>query len=154
MWIQICSWQCAYRGLLSEHYLASLDTPVRQAQWKMAVQNGIHRILLVEDHIGIFGFASGGEIRQTIEGYDAELYSIYLLKEKQRLGVGRALVHELAGRLGAEGFNSLAVWTLSGNSARGFYEALGGVLIARTDMEIGGELIPKVAYGWPSLSAL
>lgn len=152
--VQVASWRSTYRGLVSENYLSSLDAEERAQQWELRLSQAAGTFLVVADSDGIFGFLAGGAIRQKIEGYDAELYAIYLLKEKQKAGAGRALVHRLAHELKIQGYQAMSVWILSGNSARGFYEHLGGVLIARDEIEIGGELLPEVAYGWPSLDVL
>lgn len=152
--VQVKSWQSTYRGLLPQGYLDSLDAAERAEQWQMRLSRGIGFFLVVEDKSGIFGFLAGGNIRKPIAGYDAELYAIYLIREKQRMGAGRALVSAFAARLEAKGYNSLAVWILAGNISRGFYENLGGILIARDEVELGGELVPEVAYGWPSLQDL
>jgi hypothetical protein len=43
---------------------------------------------------------------------------------------------------------------LKANPARGFYERMGGVLVAEQDIEIGGVMLPEVAYGWKDVSSL
>ena len=39
-------------------------------------------------------------------------------------------------------------------AARGFYESLGGVLVAEDGFEIGGAWVTEVAYGWRDVSVL
>lgn len=152
--VQVASWRSTYRGLVSSYYLDSLGVADRAQQWKLRLNQGAGIFSVAEDSSGLFGFLAGGAIRQQIDGYDAELYAIYLLKEKQGLGAGLALVRKCAQKLKDKGYQGMSVWILSGNSSRGFYERLGGVLIARDEIEIGGELLPEVAYGWPSLDTL
>ncbi len=43
----------------------------------------------------VVGFADGGPIRAPLQGYDYELYAIYLLKGWQGCGMGLALVRAL-----------------------------------------------------------
>jgi len=57
----------------------------------------------------------------------------------------------LAGRLNDDGFKSMAVWVLEDNLSSGFYERSGALRISSKEIEIGGALLPVVAYGWSSL---
>lgn len=152
--VQVASWRSTYPGLVSQSYLDALDAEERSQQWRLRISRGIGIFLVATDDSGIFGFLSGGSIRKPIDGYDAELYAIYLSAEKQGMGAGRELLSQLAKELDSGNYKSLTVWILAENSSRGFYEHLGGTLIARDEVEIGGELLPEVAYGWPSLDAL
>jgi GNAT superfamily N-acetyltransferase len=74
---------------------------------------------------------SGGPSRAPLEGFDAELYALYLLLQAQRKRIGTALLIELAKRLDQEGFRNMAVWVLEANSATRFYETLGAIRVAR-----------------------
>jgi L-amino acid N-acyltransferase YncA len=152
--VQVASWRSTYAGLLSRNYLETLDPDERSEQWQLRISMGVGTFLVAEDDSGIFGFLAGGSIRKAIQRYDAELYAIYLLREKQRLGAGQALVCQLAEELAVQGYQSMVVWILAENPSRGFYEHLGGIPVAQDDIEIGGEKFPEVAYGWPSLTPL
>ena len=152
--VQVASWRSSYQGLVHARYLEALDAEEKTLQWQLRLEQGIGVFYIAEDVDSIFGFLAGGAIRKHIEGYDAEVYALYLLDEKQEFGAGKALICAFAQQLKLEDYKSIAVWVLAGNPARGFYEKLGGLLIARDEIEIGGESIPEVAYGWPSISAL
>jgi len=92
----------------------------------------------VEDEMGVFGFACGGKLRAPIDEFDAELYAIYLLNERQKEGVGKALMRRLACIRSDTGFRSLIVWVLAKNTAVEFYKHLGGAEVATKQIEIGG----------------
>jgi GNAT superfamily N-acetyltransferase len=88
-----------------------------------------------------------------IEGYEGELYAIYLLREHQGRGAGRRLVHALGDALLSRGLRSMLVWVLKQNPAVSFYQHLGGVQVMETQIEIGGVELPELAFGWPALHA-
>ena len=111
-------------------------------------------IFVAEDETGVFGFANGGKSRDAIEGYDPELYAIYLLQQKQKQGVGRSLVRKLTQALRSKGFRSLIVWVLAKNPSVDFYLSLGGSLVAEKQIEIGGVQLTEIAFGWTSLDEL
>jgi GNAT superfamily N-acetyltransferase len=77
-----------------------------------------------------------------------------LLATHQGQGAGRALVRRVAEELREQGVQRLVVWALRDNAACGFYERLGGVRVADKMIEIGGVLLPEVAFGWREIGDL
>lgn len=154
--VHIASWQSTYRGLVPQDHLDALPRGQerRRGQWAERIEAQSVSVFVAEGEAGVFGFVSGGAAQSGIPGYAGELYTLYLLREAQGRGAGRALVRELARKLRAQGFGNLALWVLQGNPARGFYERLGGRPVAEQDLEIGGARLREVALGWPDLRAL
>jgi len=152
--VHVASWRSTYRGLVPDEYLDGLSVPDRERRWRevFSTVGGAHCIFVAEDPgLGIIGFADGGSSRDGVGGLDGELYAIYLLERSQRRGVGRRLVKAVASRLLGAGINAMSVWVLENNPACGFYETLGGVLIGRKMVVIGGATLSEVAYGWTDL---
>ena len=102
----------------------------------------------------MIGFITGGAIREPVDGFDAELYAIYLLASVQHAGTGRALVGRLAGRLAEQGFRAMAVRVLAANPACTFYERLGGILVEEGVHAVDGLPYPDRTYGYRDLSRL
>jgi L-amino acid N-acyltransferase YncA len=142
-----------YRGIVPDAYLADLDTTQRTLRWREILKSS-ECVLVAECDGEVIGFMSGGPIREPLNAYDAELYAVYLLRKSQRMGIGTALLIELARRLEEDGFQSLAVWVLEANMAVRFYEGSGAVRIAAKEHKIGGVLLPLIAYGWPNLKTI
>ena len=149
--VQVESWKTTYRGIVPETFLDGLTVEGQTAQW--ATQMGGKDLLMyvAEDSEGVFGFVSGGPLREACKEYDAELYAIYLMQARQRAGVGREMTRTLMEELGKRGFRSMLVWVLEENPARAFYERLGGVLEARKTIMLGGKALEELAYGWAAL---
>src|ERR1700689_4259819 len=124
--VQVESWRSTYAGIIPDSYLASLNVEEREERWKELLAAPDSLMFVAESEAGIFGFVSGGKLREPIDGYDAELYAIYLLRDNQRKGAGRRLVESLAESLRDEGFRAMAVWVLKKNPAVGFYRKMGG----------------------------
>jgi GNAT superfamily N-acetyltransferase len=152
--VQVESWKTTYAGIVSDVFLASLNKEDRMRSWQEQILADNISIFLAEDETGIFGFVAGGEVREKLDEYDAELYAIYLLRERQREGVGRTLGLSLASALQTKGFTSMLVWVLEQNPSVSFYERLGAVQIARKIINIGGADLQELAFGWPSLDRL
>jgi L-amino acid N-acyltransferase YncA len=152
--VHVESWKTTYAGIVSDAFLNSLNKEERAQRWQEQMLAGKPTIFVAEDETGIFGFAAGGEARDKLDGYDAELYTIYLLHERQKQGVGRTLCITLASALQIDGFKSMLVWVLEQNPSVSFYERLGAVQIARKVINIGGVDLQDLALGWPSLDRL
>ncbi|MCU1251695.1 MAG: GCN5-related N-acetyltransferase [Edaphobacter sp.] len=152
--VQVETWKTTYAGIVSDAFLASLNKEDRMRSWQEQILADSISIFLAEDETGIFAFAAGGEVREKLDDYDAELYAIYLLRERQRQGVGRILGLALASALQARGFTSMLVWVLEQNPSVSFYERLGAVQVARKIINIGGADLQELALGWPSLDRL
>lgn len=150
--VHVASWKTTYRGIVPDSFLEALNVEDRTRRWEEIFASQPEAVFLVaENESGIFGFANGGKIRQPIAGYDAELYAIYLLRERQGQGGGQALLQSLAGTLLSRGFAGMAVWVLARNPAVGFYRRMGGVEVARQKIEIGGVELEEIAFGFASL---
>jgi len=178
--VHVDSWRTTYRGLVPDEHLQRLSYSRGQTVWESFLQAGEEGrfIFVAEDPAGgIVGFASGGPVRTPMprattagegpdagEGrpastpkpgrYEGEIYAIYLLAEHQRRGTGTRLLKAAASELMSLGLTSMVIWVLADNPARRFYEALGGRDVSCQDIEIGGQVLEEVAYGWLDLREL
>jgi ribosomal protein S18 acetylase RimI-like enzyme len=83
------------------------------------------------------------------------VFTLYVLRQAQGAGVGRALLRSCARVLRAEGAKSLMLFVLSRNEpARGFYERLGGEAFAEVASKGWGEGLTETAYRWSDIGAL
>jgi L-amino acid N-acyltransferase YncA len=151
--VHVESWRTTYAGIVPDAYLAGLDETLRAQLWREWL-GGDALVLVAERGGEVVGFAHAGKIREAVEQSDAELYSLYLLREAQGKGIGLALLKRMAALLVEQGFRSMAVWVLERNLSRQFYERNGGHLAISKVIEIGGARLMEVAYWWPDLAKL
>ena len=155
--VHIDSWRTTYAGIVPDAYLAGLSYEAREARWEerlgdLPVDDCVY--IAVDEAGQIAGFAGGGPQRTALPGYAGELYAIYLLRVAQGQGLGRQLTSRVAAHLLRQGMRSMAVWVLTANPSRGFYEALGGQLIGEQPIAIGGATLQEAAYGWSEVAPL
>lgn len=153
--VHVDTWRTAYAGIVPAEHLAGMSYEQREARWRENLaRQGDGRFTLVAEVDGTgVGFAGGGPERDGLSGYDGELYGLYVLAERQRQGIGRALMLAVARRLVAAGYEAMILWVLRDNlKARAFYEAMGGQLTGEKIGTIGGADLVEVAYGWPDLA--
>lgn len=150
--VHVDSWRTTYRGVVPAEYLNSLNYKEFEDKWKSRSLTGV--FVAQDEKDTIFGFASFGPIRSDQEGYDGELYAIYLLEEHQRQGAGKALLAKGVEFLLHQGFSSMFVWGIEKNPSITFYQAFSPERIAEDSFEIAGERLKEVGFGWPDFSAL
>jgi ribosomal protein S18 acetylase RimI-like enzyme len=155
--VHVRSWRETYRDMLPDAYLARMSEADFARRFRRALTfPGAHDVTLAaaQPH-GLLGYVQGGPSRARVEG-EAEIATLYLLREAQGLGLGKRLLIGAARALAAQGARSLVISVLQDNArARGFYEHLGGLAEPpRPERGPGGSLVNEVSYRWPQISRL
>ncbi len=150
--VHVQSWLATYEGIVPKEYLASLNEAERIPLWQDWLTRDIS-VFVAEIDGELVGFAGGGAIREPFDTYDSELYTLYLLKEMQGRGLGKALLGAVARALVQKNYKSMLVWVLEQNPAVHFYEKAGAQHLMSKQIEIGGVQLPEFALGWPDLKA-
>ena len=153
--VNLDTWRVAYRGLLPTAYLDKLSLAKgEQAQREHLAMPDQARFLAVSPQKAL-GFSAVGRNRVPVEGFDGELYGLYVRPAFQRLGLGSRLFGASVQWLKDEGYRSMIVWVLKDNPARVFYEEAGGRPLPTTRMRMfSGTRMMEVSYGWDDLSRL
>lgn len=129
--IHVLSWQMAYRGLLPQNFLDSLDPARRVLGWRESIETQAppaRTAIVIADPEGILGFAHVCPTRDDDEQGNpvGELTSIYLHPDVWGHGLGRQLTGYAVELLREAGNLSATLWVLHGNArAIRFYEAHG-----------------------------
>jgi GNAT superfamily N-acetyltransferase len=152
--VHVDSWRTTYKGIVSDEFLTNLSYEERKRLWENVIPNG--NVFIAENEEGqIVGFSSGGKERTgKYKKYDGELYAIYILKEYQGKGLGKKLIQPIINDLKKSNINSMLVWVIEDNSARYFYESLGGIRIDSEIVEIGEKKVKEIAYGWEDIETI
>lgn len=146
-----------HRGLVPDTFIADLSYERAEQRFQRMLEKKERQstIFVAEDGCSIIGYAMGGLAREKVQDFDGELYGIYILPTHHGMGVGRNLVSSIAKHLKEHNAHSMFVVVFSDNmSARKFYQALGGQKVYARTIELGGENIQEVIYGWSSLDGL
>ncbi|MBL7778082.1 MAG: GNAT family N-acetyltransferase [Chitinophagales bacterium] len=151
--VHIDSWRTTYRSIVSDNFLDNLNGQTKSNFWESVLTTKSDNVFVAESDGEIIGFAAGGQSRDK-NNFDSELYAIYVLQQHQHKNIGRLLLTATAKYLQTSGHSSLYVWVLADNNSRTFYERLGGELFDSKEIEIGGQQMTEIAYGWSELSKL
>lgn len=122
--VQVRSWQSAYRGLIDQAYLDSLEPETWAGRYtfgRMGIQ--LPSTLVAVNGSTICGLATTGLCRDVDLSNFGELMAIYVDPAYVGTGVGRLLIAAARARLRGVGVRQAALWVLDGNArARRFYE--------------------------------
>ncbi|SIS87880.1 GNAT family N-acetyltransferase [Alicyclobacillus vulcanalis] len=146
-----------HRGIVPQAFIADLSYERAEQRFRrmLAKKERKAALFVAEDGYSIIGYAMGGLAREKVQDFDSELYGIYILPTHHGMGVGRNLVSAIAKYLKEHNAHSMFVVVFSDNmSARNFYQALGGQKVYVRTIELCGENIQEVIYGWSSLDGL
>lgn len=152
--VHVASWRATYRGILPALFLDEMSVSIRADYWGREISDPAAQLIVHvarQANCEIVGFCAAGPERDRLDGYDGELHALYLLANHQGLGVGKQLFLSGAECLDEQGYNSMALWVLADNPARGFYEHMGGLQVSEQMIELAGTQYREVAYGWPAL---
>ena len=151
------NWQIAYAGIMTPDEIDIILPEKRLPQWRQWLADKSNMILVASaPDTAIQGFVYGGKVKPheilkgSLDGFDCEIYSLHTVEAMQGRGLGRALIADAAQRWQGMGRKALMLWAYRDNPFRGFYERIGGRLVAE-GLDDG---IPDVAYGWREIDAL
>lgn len=152
--LHAASWRVAYRGMLPDTFLDTLQMDEWVARWEREIRNPASRVTLATEGGGIVAFVGTGPVR------DADLdpsrvwqvYNLHVAPGRRGGGIGRVLLRRAADLAAAAGIAEVSLWVLTINTpARGFYERCGLRLDGGTMVgNFGGHLIDEVRYRAPA----
>lgn len=129
--VNVTCWQESYQSFFSAEYLASLSWQDRSANRKQFQIDPTRVSFVAELDNQIIGFGDIGPARiiESIANLNQtyfELYAMYVLKDYQRLGIGKQIFTVIEEHLAISHIKNIVVWTLLENEkAIKFYQSLG-----------------------------
>nr|WP_238342483.1 GNAT family N-acetyltransferase [Actinopolymorpha rutila] len=167
--VGVDTFRAAHRGQIPEHLLLDNTYESSAQGWdrtlrEIAEAEEPQKYVCVAENTagGIVGIAMGGPPRDwplddanRAAHPTGECYSLYVATNRQRSGIGRALLSDLAGFLVHRGRSRLVIAVLTVNApARAFYERIGGTLLGERTIDDSGVLLDEVVYNWDNATAL
>lgn len=163
------TFRTAHRGQVPEHLLLKRTYESSARGWERTLreiaeaEDPQEYVCVAEDTAGeIVGIAMGGppadwpfDDANRAAHPTGECYALYVDTSRQRCGIGRALVADLAAFLVSRGRRRLSIGVLAVNArARAFYEGIGGTLLGQRHFDDHGVLLDEVVYIWDDAACL
>lgn len=138
------TWITTYKGLMSDKILNDRINTMEER--KKGLKNELKKNnnwYVAEVDNKVVGFVSYGKSRnEKYENY-GEINAIYVLKEYQKLGIGKELFFKGIEELINLGFNDMILNVLEGNETINFYKHFDGEIIDKKYDYFGDELIKE-----------
>jgi len=149
--VQVDTWRTTYKTIVPDEYLENMSYKNRASIWTRVIPQCYVYVAETDDG-RIVGFASGGKaINGEYDDYPGELTAIYILKEYQNQGIGKFLFEAVVKGIDALGYQSMIIFVLEDNPAKDFYKTMGGQLLDRVEIEIGGKMLYELVYAWDDI---
>jgi len=146
--IQIRGWQTAYRGIISDSYLDSMNKKERLEKRKKDYnQNRFIVAVLNGKIVGFCRFVENNSFSTNINGVDSEIMALYVEPNLKRNGIGKALFEYVKKDLKCQNKKLMILWCLKENKlSRIFYEKMGGHIVGEKDFILENKTYKEVGY--------
>jgi GNAT superfamily N-acetyltransferase len=146
--IYVQTWRDTYLSVIPYGYLFQMSIPQHEQAFFNDLNNSQIISFVAENTGRVVGFITGGYERNSDDIYSGEIYTLYVLKNFQRQGIGGKLVSALAMQLNQTGIYSMLVRVLKLNPYRQFYKKINGIYLKTERLPFAGEIMEAEIYGW------
>ena len=146
--IYVQTWQDTYLSVVPYGYLITMSVPRQEKAFYNELNSRQITSFVAEEAGRVIGFITGGYERQDNDIYSGEIYTLYVLKNLQRRGIGAKLVSSLAMQFRRSGIYSMLVRVLKDNPYKRFYSKINGTYLKAERMPFAGEMMEVEIYGW------
>ena len=123
-------WNTTYRGIYADEALDNYDIAKNTRIFEQIRNNPGIELVLAEVDGKIVGLMTCGNLYKPVEGFCQEVGLLYILKDYQRMGIGRRFLTAAAEIVRRNGHDRFLVSVNSRNqNAIRFYERMGGLEI-------------------------
>ncbi len=152
--VLVKTWQQAYKGVIDQDYLDSLDLKQGEERWQNILQTPNRKsqvYVLLNNQDQVVGIYSVGQSRYPEHPFTHELYLIYILPEYQKRGLGRFMFEDIKKKLHALNVQNLCVMVLQQGPAVAYYKKMGAQIIQEHQTEIGGKQYKEYLMAWDQI---
>ncbi len=146
--IYVQTWQDTYLGVLPFDYLIRMSISRNEQAFRRELRSRKVVSFVAEDRHELVGFVTGGNERYGSLIYAGEIYTLYVVKGRQREGIGTQLISALAKQFYHNGVYSMLVQVLKENPYRHFYGKMNGIHLKSEVMPFAGKTLEFEYYGW------
>lgn len=145
--IKVDGWKSAYKGIIDDEFLNSMST---SKQIDIINNYSLDTMFVAENDNEILGFCRIYDYNEPVyddKEIDCEIREIYVKPNLKRMGIGSELFNFTKEYFSQKGKRKLYLGCLkNNNSARKFYEKMGGLSISGKEIDIGGKLYQIVGF--------
>lgn len=145
--IKVDGWKSAYKGIIDDEFLNSMSI---SKQIDIINKYSLNTMFVAENDNEVLGFCRIYDYNESVyenKEIDCEIREIYVNPSLKRMGIGSALFNCTKEYFSQKGKKKLYLGCLKDNdSARKFYEKMGGFSTSGKEIDIGGKSYPIVDF--------
>lgn len=136
--IQINGWKTAYKGIIDDNILNSMNRDERiEKRKKDYKQNGFIVAELDKEVVGFCRYIDSNEFTQDMSNVDCELLALYVKPNLKYNGIGKKLFQFVTNEFKSKNKTKMIVWCLKDNEpSKKFYKKMGGEIVKERLFEI------------------
>ena len=138
------TWETTYKGLIPDEILENRRNTIedRIPTTANSIKEKDNAYVAVDGN-KIVGIMTYGKSRDNNYPDSGEIYSIYVLKEYQGLGIGKDLFMNGIKELINKGYNNMILNVLIGNKTINFYEKYSGIKVGQRQDNFGTTVLTE-----------
>ena len=127
-------WESTYRGIYPDAKIDNFDVKVQAEKFLKIITNPDIKLFVAVNRGKIVGYMSCGAPIRPYKDYEQEIGLLYVLKDHQGMGIGKAFFELATKEIREGGYEEFFISCNKFNAnARNFYEYMGGKLVSVDD---------------------
>lgn len=140
-------WNSAYKGIISDEYLANMNIEVISESWRQAIDANRSNIYVYKENNQILGVIRFGKAEKFDSNDMGEVFVLYVKPEEKRKGIGSQLLRYAQNQLVENKYKKMIIWCLKGNiQGSNFYKKHGGEKIEERDFIVRGTKVREDGF--------
>ncbi|WP_125588977.1 GNAT family N-acetyltransferase [Companilactobacillus jidongensis] len=141
--VNLESWQETYSGIVDADFLNSMDLSKAVDRWTGFLNDPDVKIFVDVEKDTVVGY-----IRAEVKNGKACIGAIYLLKDYQKMGIGKELLLKGLDYLKQQNYKNIFVDVLFDNPTKYFYQKFGAEPFEERTLKIGEQELAESVYAW------
>lgn len=146
--IRIDGWKNAYRGIIDDDFLDSMNGEKQIERWKKDYKEGGFIVATLSNEvIGFARYECSNKFAGDTYGADCQMLAIYVKPDLKYSGIGTKLFNYVTCEFKRKNKSKMILWCLKANEpSKQFYTKIGGRVIKEILSDIGGKNYPEVCF--------
>lgn len=146
--IQITGWQTAYKGIIDDSFLNSMNREERINQrYEDYTKGGFIVAELDKEIVGFCRYTANNTFSPETPEVDCELLGLYVKPNLKNNGIGTKMFQYVLKEFKKQNKTKMILWCLKDNfPSRNFYEKMGGKVIKERPIAIGNKDYMEVSF--------
>lgn len=146
--IQINGWKSAYKGIIDDEFLNSMNRDKKIEKRKKDYKEGGFIVAELDNRVvGFCRYVDSNIFTPNILDIDCELIALYVTPNLKYNGIGTKLFQFVLNEFKSKGKTKMILWCLKDNEpSKKFYTKMGGKISKEKTIEIGGKNYLEVGF--------